>query len=45
MLSGTGHDSNASHELTAERMISGTPADVPKRSKLSAIYSFLVLLS
>jgi uncharacterized protein YndB with AHSA1/START domain len=28
MLSGTGHDSNASHELTAERMISGTPADV-----------------
>jgi len=28
MLSSTGHDSNASHELTAERMISGTPADV-----------------
>jgi hypothetical protein len=28
MLSSTGHDSNAGHELTAERMISGTPADV-----------------
>ena len=24
MLSSTGHDSNAGHELTAERMISGT---------------------
>jgi len=27
-MSSTGHDSNASYELAAERMISGTPADV-----------------